>query len=85
MNQDAKSIATPAPPSRESLLIEHTLARRRRDAAPLGSEAYQAALIEISRIEVAIAGVEVAKPGEPPLAPAPGARPRAARTGAAHS
>jgi hypothetical protein len=85
MNQDAKTIGAPAPPTREALLIEHTIARRRRDAAPLGSEAYQAALVEISRIEVAIAAVEVVKPGEPPLAAAPGARPGKARTGTAHS
>ena len=85
MNQDAKAIAAAGVPSRQSLLIEHTLARRRRDAAPLGSDAYQAALVEIAAIEVAIAGVEVVKPGEPPLSPAPGARPGTGHSGSAHS
>ena len=41
--------------TREALLVDHTAARRRRDAAPLGSEAYEAALEEIAKIEVEIA------------------------------
>jgi hypothetical protein len=44
--------------TREALLIEHLAARRRRDAAPLGSADYRQALEEIARIEVEIARVE---------------------------
>lgn len=46
------------PKTRESLLIEHAAARRRRAAAPLDSAAYRAASDEIARIEVEIARVE---------------------------
>jgi hypothetical protein len=44
--------------TRESLLVEHVAARRRRDSAPLGSEAYRAALEELAKIEIEIARVE---------------------------
>ncbi len=44
--------------SRDELLAEHVVARRRRNAAPLGSEAYQEACAEIARIEVEIARQE---------------------------
>ncbi len=44
--------------TREGLLIDHVAARRRRDTAPLGSEAYHAALEELAKIEVEIARVE---------------------------
>lgn len=44
--------------TREELLEEHAAARRRRDAAPLGSDAYRAAADEVGRIEVEIARVE---------------------------
>ena len=44
--------------TRETLLVEHEAARRRRDAAPLGGLAYQAALVDIARIEVEIARIE---------------------------
>ena len=44
--------------TREALLIDHTAARRRRDAARLGSKAYEAALEEIAKIEVEIARIE---------------------------
>jgi hypothetical protein len=44
--------------TREALLVDHTAARRRRDAAPLGSKAYEAALEELAKIEVEIARIE---------------------------
>jgi hypothetical protein len=44
--------------SREELLLEHVAARQRRNAAPLGSEAYREACAEIARIEVEIARIE---------------------------
>jgi hypothetical protein len=40
---------------------QHRAARARREAAPLGSDAYRAAAEEIARIEVEIARIE-----EPP-------------------
>lgn len=50
-------------PSRAELLAAHAAARRRRNAAPLGSEAWAAAVHEIARIEVAIAELDrTAKP-----------------------
>jgi len=47
-----------APKSREQLLEEHAAARRRRNAAPLGSEAFREAVVEVERIEVEIARLE---------------------------
>jgi hypothetical protein len=44
--------------TREALLKDHVAARRRRDAAPLGSPAYREALVEIATIEVEIARIE---------------------------
>ncbi|MFZ5853285.1 MAG: hypothetical protein ACOYXS_02130 [Chloroflexota bacterium] len=44
--------------SREVLLRQHAEARRRRDAAPLGSEEYRQAAAEVGRIEVEIARLE---------------------------
>jgi hypothetical protein len=43
---------------RETLLREHAVQRRQRDAAPLGSEPYRAAAIRIGEIEVEIARLE---------------------------
>lgn len=58
----------PAPssgrPTREQLLAAHAEARRRRNAAPLGSEAWLAAVTEIARIEIAIA--ELDRTAQPP-------------------
>ncbi|HXG40761.1 MAG TPA: hypothetical protein VNJ28_07435, partial [Candidatus Limnocylindrales bacterium] len=48
----------PLPASREELLVRHAEARRRRNAAPLGSEEYRAAAEEVARIEVEIARLE---------------------------
>lgn len=56
--------AAEARPSRDALLAAHAAARRRRNAAPLGSEAWAAAVAEIARIEVAIA--ELDRTADPP-------------------
>jgi hypothetical protein len=44
--------------TREELLALHAAARRRRNAAPLGSHAWEEATREVGRIEVEIARVE---------------------------
>ncbi len=49
---------TAAEPTRESLLAQWREARRRREAAPLGSKAFEEASEEIARIEVEIARIE---------------------------
>jgi hypothetical protein len=54
-------------PGRSDLMRQHREARARRDAAPLGSDAYRAASEEVTRIEVAIAAMEE----PPPEATAP--------------
>jgi transcription elongation GreA/GreB family factor len=46
------------PKTRPELLELHLAARRRRAAAPLGSEEYQAAAEELATIEVRIAEIE---------------------------
>ena len=61
----AKSNVKPLPDDRPSLLALHKAARRRRDAAPLGSHQRAEAAFEIERIEVHIAQVERAM--DPPL------------------
>jgi hypothetical protein len=48
------------PADRPALIALHAEARRRRAAAPLGSEAYRAAVDEIARIEIRIADVDQA-------------------------
>jgi hypothetical protein len=55
----------PLPDDRPSLLALHQAARRRRDAAPLGSHQRADAAFELERIEVHIAHVERAM--DPPL------------------
>ena len=45
-------------PTRESLLSRHAEARRRRNAAPLGSHEWEQASAEVGRIEVEIARIE---------------------------
>jgi hypothetical protein len=52
------TIDTSLPATREELLVRHADARRRRAAAPLGSDAFREAVDEIGRIEVRIAAVE---------------------------
>ncbi|MEO5703700.1 MAG: hypothetical protein ABIZ52_06460 [Candidatus Limnocylindrales bacterium] len=56
---------TPLPGDRASLLALHREARRRRDAAPLMSEARAEAAYEIERIEIQVARIERAM--DPPL------------------
>jgi hypothetical protein len=46
------------PKSREQLLEEHAAARRRRNAAPLGSDEHREAVEAVGRIEIEIARVE---------------------------
>jgi hypothetical protein len=60
------SDTAPQPPARtrQTLLELHRLARQRRDAAPLGSEAFREAVNEISSIEVEIASIDT---GVPPV------------------
>jgi hypothetical protein len=62
------------PATRDALLARHAAARRRRDNAPLDSEAFQAAAIEVSQIEVAISALDVADAGGALADAAPGAR-----------
>jgi hypothetical protein len=57
--------STPLPEDRAALLALHRAARKRRDAAPLMSEARVEAAFEIERIEIQIARVERAM--DPPL------------------
>ena len=57
--------ATPLPATRSELLALHAAARRRRNAAALGSADHRDACEELARIEVQIARIERA--AEPPL------------------
>jgi hypothetical protein len=52
--------------TREQLIVQWGEARRRREAADLGSVAYRRALEEIARIEIEIARIERAM--DPPRA-----------------
>jgi hypothetical protein len=62
---DPKADPAPLPTDRESLLVLHREARRRRDAAPDQSEARAEASFEVERIEVQVARIERAM--DPPL------------------
>ena len=53
------------PASRAELMALHAAARRKRTEAPLGSDAFRAAVEEIGRIEIRIAAVDRA--ADPPL------------------
>ena len=53
------------PATRSELMTLHAAARARRNAAPLGSDAFRSAVDEIARIEVRIAAVDRA--ADPPL------------------
>jgi len=48
----------PLPQTRAELLVLHEAARRRRQAAKLGGEAWTEASMDVERIEVEIARVE---------------------------
>ena len=58
-------VDTSLPGARSELIALHAEARKRRAAAPLGSEAFRAAVDEIARIEIRIAAVDRAQ--DPPL------------------
>ena len=62
---DSNPAPAPLPEDRASLLALHHEARKRRDAAPLLSEARAEAAYEIERIEIQIARIERAM--DPPL------------------
>ncbi|MBA2275105.1 MAG: hypothetical protein H0W00_00200 [Chloroflexi bacterium] len=47
---------------RSLLMSRHVEARRQRDAAPLGSEAYREASEEVAEVEIAIATAEEPAP-----------------------
>ena len=65
------------PATRDELLDRHTAARRKRNAAPLGSEEHGAAVDEIGRIEVRIAAIERAMaPPKGLIRPVPDGRSR---------
>ncbi len=51
-------MSRPLPKTRPELLELHVAARRRRAAAPLGSDEYRAAAEELATIEVRIAEIE---------------------------
>ena len=68
------ALAQPRPATREALLSRHAAARKRRDSAPLDSEEFRSAAIEVSQIEVAISALDVAEAGGELADAAPGAR-----------
>jgi hypothetical protein len=59
------SVDTSLPATRPELLELHAAARRRRNAAALGSDAFRLAADEIARIEVRIAAID--RSTDPPL------------------
>jgi hypothetical protein len=52
------AVDTSLPATRDELLARHAEARKRRNAAPLDSEAFRAAVDELGRIEVRVAAIE---------------------------
>jgi hypothetical protein len=58
-------VSKPLPRTRAELIELHMAARRRRAAAPLGSEEYRVACEEVAAIEIRIAEIE-----QPAQAPA---------------
>ena len=68
-------MSTPTTATRTRLMQQHVEARRRRDAAPLGSDEYRAACEDIARIEIEIAASEEPSQTAVPSIPAtPSAR-----------
>ncbi len=61
----SKAVPVELPQTREALLELHRETRRRRNAAPHGSEAHVEAIDLLGRIEVEIARIERAM--DPPL------------------
>jgi hypothetical protein len=69
-------MSTPTTATRTRLMEQHVEARRRRDAAALGSDEYREACEDIARIEIEIAASEEPSQGGVPAIPAaPPARP----------
>ena len=58
-------VDTSLPATREELMALHASARARRNAAPLDSPAFRAAVTDLERIEVRVAAIERAQ--DPPL------------------
>ncbi len=54
----ATKVDTKLPATRAELLERHAATRRRRNAAPLGSDEHRAAVDELGRIEIRIAAIE---------------------------
>jgi hypothetical protein len=57
----AATVDKTLPATREELLARHADARKRRNAAPLDSPAFRAAVDELGRIEVRVAAIERAQ------------------------
>jgi hypothetical protein len=57
-NPPRTPVAPDLPTTRAELMALHEVARRRRDAAGLGSDDFRAAAEEIARIEIQIARIE---------------------------
>lgn len=58
-------VDTSLPATRPELMDLHRAARERRNAAPLGSPAFRAAVMDLEKIEVRIAAIDRA--ADPPL------------------
>ena len=63
---EGRSAMTPLPTTRKELLVLHAQARARRDASPLGSDAYRRAALEVGELEVEIAALETGVPASRP-------------------
>jgi len=71
---DTRNSSTTAParpaPTRMELLTRWMAARRRREAAQLGSEEFRQAVIEVGELEVMMNALDVAASGGQPVEPA---------------
>jgi hypothetical protein len=54
----AATVDMSLPATRDELMTRHAEARKRRNSAPLDSEAFRAAVDELGRIEVRVASIE---------------------------
>ena len=54
----AATVDASLPATRDELMTRHAEARKRRNSAPLDSEAFRAAVDELGRIEVRVASIE---------------------------
>ncbi|MBA2718134.1 MAG: hypothetical protein H0U52_02675 [Chloroflexi bacterium] len=59
------TVDTSLPGTRDELMTLHAAARARRNGAPLGGDAFRAAVDELARIEIRIAAIDRA--ADPPL------------------